>query len=164
MPLPPCSRVMTRTEDAVIVWSRHKLRFQPRRISYAGFLQSSAVRFVELCSETNPQQSRSLKKGSAAAVGVRHADRQHGDRSLRSIKRLRHGEPPMRTDLKINARIICGRKVQQTENWLRCHLWGGFASFHWACFGEYLRADSEHQVENVVWKASSNGNAGQGDR
>jgi hypothetical protein len=36
------------------------------------------------------------------------------------------------------------------------HLWGGFAIFHWKCFGEYLRAESEEQVENAVWKASSN--------
>jgi hypothetical protein len=28
--------------------------------------------------------------------------------------------------------------------------------FHWRCFGEYLRAESEQQVESVVWKASSN--------
>jgi hypothetical protein len=36
----------------------------------------------------------------------------------------------MKAELKTNACIICGRKVQPTENWLRCHLWGGFASFH----------------------------------
>ena len=46
-------------------------------------------------------------------------------------------------ELKMNACIMCGRRVQPTENWLRCHLWGGFASFHWLCFAEYLRADSE---------------------
>jgi len=62
----------------------------------------------------------------------------------------------MKGELKTNTCIICGSKVQPTESWLRCHLWGGFASFHWLCFGEYLRADSEHQVENVVWRASSN--------
>jgi hypothetical protein len=39
---------------------------------------------------------------------------------------------------------------------MRCHFWGGFASFHWQCFGEYLRADSEHQVETIVWRASIN--------
>ena len=89
MPLPPCSRVMRRTEDAVIVWTRHKLEFQSRRISYPGFLQSSAVRFVELSSETNPEKPRFVKKGSAAAqVGVRHADRKQGDRSLRAIEEL----------------------------------------------------------------------------
>lgn len=68
----------------------------------------------------------------------------------------------MREEVKINTCIICGRKVQPTENWMRCHLWGGFASFHWNCFGEYLRADSERQVEKVVWKASSNTSAEQG--
>jgi hypothetical protein len=60
----------------------------------------------------------------------------------------------------MDARIVYGRKVQQTENWIRCHLRGGFASFHWR-FREYLRADSEPQVESVVWKASSNSNADQ---
>jgi hypothetical protein len=64
--------------------------------------------------------------------------------------------PPMKAELKMNVCIICGRKVQPTENWMRCHLWVGFASFHWACSGEYLRADNGQQVENVVWKASSN--------
>jgi len=61
--------------------------------------------------------------------------------------------------VKTDARIICARKVQPAENWVRCHLWGGFASFHWLCFGEYLHADSEHQVGNVVWRASSNQSA-----
>jgi len=59
----------------------------------------------------------------------------------------------------MNAWIICGRKVQPTENWISCHLWGGFASFRWLCFGDYLRADSEQQVENVVWRASTKTNA-----
>jgi hypothetical protein len=70
----------------------------------------------------------------------------------------------MKRELKMNDCIICGRKVQPTENWMRCHLWDGFASFHWRCFGEYLRADSEGQVEKVVWKAISNAHTGQGDR
>ena len=70
----------------------------------------------------------------------------------------------MKGELKINVCIVCRRKVQPTENCLRCHLWGGFASFHWPCFGEYLRADSERHVENVVWKASSNAHAEQADR
>ena len=68
----------------------------------------------------------------------------------------------MKEELKIDACIICGRKVEPTENWLRCHLWGGFARFYWRCFGEYLRADSEQQVENVVWRASTNASAEQG--
>jgi len=36
----------------------------------------------------------------------------------------------------------------------RCHLWGGFATFHWQCFGAYLRSETEQQVEGAVWKAS----------
>ena len=58
----------------------------------------------------------------------------------------------------MNVCVMCGRKVQPSENWMRCHLWGAFASFYWRCFGEYLRADSEQQVEKVVWKASSKAN------
>ena len=60
--------------------------------------------------------------------------------------------------------IICSRKVQPAKNWVRCHVWGSFASFHWLCFGEYVHADSEQQVENVVWKASSNRDPEQADR
>ena len=33
-------------------------------------------------------------------------------------------------------------------------LWGGFATFQRRCFGAYLRAESEQQVEGAVWKAS----------
>ncbi|HVB81354.1 MAG TPA: hypothetical protein VNE82_15575 [Candidatus Binataceae bacterium] len=50
--------------------------------------------------------------------------------------------------------VMCKRKVQPAENWLKAHLWGGFAIFHWRCFGEYLRTESERQVECVVWEAS----------
>jgi hypothetical protein len=51
--------------------------------------------------------------------------------------------------------VVCRRKVQRSENYLRCHLWGAFATFHWRCFGAYLRAESEQQVEGVVWQAGS---------
>ena len=65
----------------------------------------------------------------------------------------------MKAGLKMDASIISRQKVQPTRNWERCYLWGGFASFHWSCFREYLRSDSEHQVEEVVWKASTKANA-----
>lgn len=52
--------------------------------------------------------------------------------------------------------VMCRRKVERAENWIKCHLWGGFAIFHWRCFGEYLRSESEQQVENAVWQASRN--------
>ena len=42
--------------------------------------------------------------------------------------------------------VMCKRDLQQAENWIKCHLWGGFAIFHWRCFGEYLRTESEQQV------------------
>jgi len=64
----------------------------------------------------------------------------------------------MKGNLKTDACIMCGRKVQPTENRMRCHLWGGFARLHWKCFGEYLRADSREQVENVVRKATTKAN------
>jgi hypothetical protein len=70
----------------------------------------------------------------------------------------------MKRELTTNACIICGRPIQPTGNWLRCHLWGGFASFHWPCFGEYLRAASEQNVERIVWKASSNPDPERADR
>ena len=63
----------------------------------------------------------------------------------------------MKAELKMDACILCGRKVQPAENWMRSdHLWGGFASFHWKCFREYLRAGCERQVETVMWRARTN--------
>jgi hypothetical protein len=96
--------------------------------------------------------------------GVRHADREQGDRSMCAIKepslwRTRHESGAE------NGRLYYLRtKTSSAEDWLRCHLWGGFANFHWKCFGEYLRADSKQQVESVVWRASGNANAEQSDR
>ena len=51
--------------------------------------------------------------------------------------------------------VVCQLKVQRTENYLKCHLWGAFATFHWQCFGAYLRSESGQQVEAAAWKASS---------
>ncbi len=38
---------------------------------------------------------------------------------------------------------------------------GERSMYVWRCFGEYLRAVSEQQVESAVWKASSNASAKQ---
>jgi hypothetical protein len=54
-----------------------------------------------------------------------------------------------------NECVVCKRKVGRTENYLRCHLWGAFATLHWRCFGNYLRTESEPEFEETVWKASS---------
>jgi len=51
--------------------------------------------------------------------------------------------------------VMCRRKVEPTENWIKAHLWGGFAIFHWTSFGEFLRSGCEEQVESAVWKANS---------
>src|SRR5208337_4935832 len=58
-------------------------------------------------------------------------------------------------DIAMDECVMCTRTVDVAENWIKCHLWGGFAIFHWRCFGEYLRAESEERVESVVWSASS---------
>jgi hypothetical protein len=72
-------------------------------------------------------------------------------RALADGKRAQKGDGPMGTC------VMCNRIVQEAENWIRCHLWGGFAIFHWRCFGEYLRAESEERIESAVWEASRNG-------
>src|SRR5579863_6222345 len=41
-------------------------------------------------------------------------------RALDDGKRARKGDRPMGTC------VTCKRNVQQAENWIRCHLWGGF--------------------------------------
>ncbi len=41
--------------------------------------------------------------------------------------------------------VMCRRKVATVENWIKSHLWGGFAIFHWRCFGEYLRAKAKNK-------------------
>jgi len=51
--------------------------------------------------------------------------------------------------------VVCQRNVQRTENYIRCHLWGAFASFHWKCFGNYRRNETEPLVEDNIRKASS---------
>lgn len=74
--------------------------------------------------------------------------RQSAEKALAVGKQAGKEESPVATC------VMCRRKVQPAENWIRCHLWGAFAIFHWQCFGEYLRAESEQQVESVVWEAS----------
>ena len=54
----------------------------------------------------------------------------------------------------MNACVMCRRRVDPVENWIKCHLWGGFGIFHWRCFGEYLRDHSEERVENAIWQVS----------
>jgi hypothetical protein len=53
--------------------------------------------------------------------------------------------------------LCANEKVEPTENWIKAHLWGGFAIFHWSCFGEFLRSGSEEQSrawsgKRTVWR------------
>jgi len=41
--------------------------------------------------------------------------------------------------------VVCQRKVQRAENYVKCHLWGAFATFHWPCFGRYLRVKASRR-------------------
>ena len=69
----------------------------------------------------NPERPRSFEKRfRVTSVGARHADCEQGDCSIRSIKERRYGEPAVKGELKVDACIICARKVQPTENWLGC--------------------------------------------
>jgi hypothetical protein len=43
----------------------------------------------------------------------------------------------------MDACVMCNRSVRRAEDWIKCHLWGGLAIFHWRCFGEYLRTERE---------------------
>jgi hypothetical protein len=46
--------------------------------------------------------------------------------------------------------VVCQRRVQRTENYLRCHLWGAFATFHWRCFASYLWRESEPTRKHLM--------------
>jgi len=52
--------------------------------------------------------------------------------------------------------VVCEREVTDAENWLKIHLWAGFAIFHWSCFAEFLKHGDEAKVENAVWRAEHN--------
>ena len=56
----------------------------------------------------------------------------------------------------MDACVMCRRNVKGAENWIKRHLWGGFAFSHLRCFGEYLQTDSE-QVDSAVWETSRDG-------
>lgn len=57
----------------------------------------------------------------------------------------------------MDACVICRCEIAPAENWIKCHLWAAFGAFHWRCFAEYLREQSEQKVETAIWLASHNG-------
>jgi hypothetical protein len=120
-------------------------------------------------------RSKSSTKSSTAAIYQKRVRRCAGWRTPRGL-RARRSLCPLNNRKPSLWRT---RNERRAKNGRLHYLWtksstyrkldevpslGRFASFHWNCFGEYLRADSEHQVEKVVWKASSNAHAEQGDR
>jgi len=52
--------------------------------------------------------------------------------------------------------VVCGCEVADSSNWLKIHLWAGFAVFHWSCFVEFFKRGDEPKVENAVWRAEHN--------
>ena len=52
--------------------------------------------------------------------------------------------------------VVCEREVADAGNWLKLHLWAGFAVFHWACFAEFFKHGDEAKVEDAIWRAEHN--------
>lgn len=52
--------------------------------------------------------------------------------------------------------VVCEREVADSSNWLKIHLWAGFAVFHWSCFVEFFKHGDEAKAENAVWRAEHN--------
>lgn len=52
--------------------------------------------------------------------------------------------------------VVCEREVADSSNWLKIHLWAGFAAFHWSCFVEFFKRGDAAKVENAVWRAEHN--------
>ncbi len=52
--------------------------------------------------------------------------------------------------------VVCRSEVADSSNWLKIHLWAGFAVFHWSRFAEFFKHGDEAKVENAVWRAEHN--------
>jgi hypothetical protein len=46
----------------------------------------------------------------------------------------------------------CGRKVKPEENWLRAHLRGSTAVFHWSCFTALMKSQGETGADQATWQ------------
>ena len=95
--------------------------------------------------------------GSRSSATVEFWVRRLRLKKWRGVKVNRHalafGKRAHKRRNAMDACAMCKRNVLQAENWIKCHFCGGLAIFHWRCFGEYLRAESEQRVERVVWEA-----------
>ncbi len=97
---------------------------RPRSTANAPALRSASLCHVRRlrsggsgsCATTDCWARRLRPKNGAGL----EADGRHGP-GLRQAGRERR--------LTMDACVMCRRKVQPAENWLKCHLWGGFAMF-----------------------------------
>jgi hypothetical protein len=48
--------------------------------------------------------------------------------------------------------VRCGRKVKLEENWLRAHLRGSTAVFHWSCFIALMKSQGETGADQATWQ------------
>jgi|GEM_PF-6618885 len=46
--------------------------------------------------------------------------------------------------------VMCKQKGEPAENWIRCHLSGGFAIFHWRCFSNLLVPGSNELIKKAA--------------
>jgi hypothetical protein len=42
--------------------------------------------------------------------------------------------------------VVCECEVADSSNWLKIHLWAGFAVFHWSCFAEFFKHGDEAKL------------------
>jgi hypothetical protein len=48
--------------------------------------------------------------------------------------------------------MFCEREVADSSNWLKIHLWAGFAVFHWSCFAEFFKHGDEAKGFGIITK------------
>jgi hypothetical protein len=48
--------------------------------------------------------------------------------------------------------VVCEREVADSSNWLKIHLWAGFAVFHWSCFAEFFKHGDEAKGFGIITK------------
>jgi hypothetical protein len=75
------------------------------------------------------------------------------DESISALACRQAGRGKELTNMKC---VVCEREVSDSSNWLKIHLWAGFAVFHWSCFVEFFKHGDEAKIENAVWRAEHN--------
>jgi len=92
------------------------------------------------------------------SVSLSMVGRERDVNNLRAIKQKRPGlsaSGPGKELISMKC-VFCEREVADAGNWLKIHLWAGFAIFHWSCFAEFFKHNDEAKVENAVSRAEHN--------